>query len=287
MTYNEESREQTQATIFLETWGSTSYPPTRLEYRARDGSKHVYRWAESGYAPEWLSKSDDLDGCDRDSCVTVLHYGFGDIVPPVGMRELYQYQCGEKECPDCEGKGKLPDEEWIPEDLRGTYCTLCNDEYQIRLLNEGSAFYPAEHYQAAGCGGILYWGEEWRVVVFGPAISYGSGQPGYLYDDGPHFTNSIDNAIDALVESFDDYFAELEEQQALAYEGVLTLEKELNGDTSPLTGAEQLDINEQALAVAEAELALMRECLKRDGIFYPTNRKLAGGRYAEITDLGE
>jgi len=168
MAYSEQDRENTIAMIHLGTWGSTSYPPTHWE-----------RWAfaESDYAPEWLSESDL--GCERDQCVTVLDYSLGEPRIPDGYRVAYQYQAGEHDCPDC-GAG-TGDYEGKPEPGK---CTLC----------EGS--------------GHIYSGEECVVLVLAPRYSYGSGMIGCLFDNGPHVATSIIEATEALAETFEDAFTE-------------------------------------------------------------------------------
>lgn len=118
--------ENERAMVFLETWGSTTYPPQEWER---------WKYTETDYAPEWLSRS-DIGGLEHDQCVTVLDFSLSDVTPPRGYRVLYQYGGGEKSCPWCgDGTG---------EESKRSECPLCEGD------------------------GLLYWGEECQVVVMGP-----------------------------------------------------------------------------------------------------------------------
>lgn len=133
MTYTETDRDNETAMVFLDTWGSTTYPPTPFDR---------WKWTEDG-APEWLS-ADDLsydqdEYVEKDECITVLDFSLSEPEPPTGYRLAYQYAAGERECPWC-GCG-------TGEEHSRSECKLC----------EGS--------------GYLYWGEECQVVVFAPLIS--------------------------------------------------------------------------------------------------------------------
>lgn len=167
MAYTQEQREQNAAMLFLGTWGSTSYPPVSWE---------GFAWTEAHYAPEWLSESEI--GAEHDECCCVLSYSWPPRVPD-GYRLAYQYQCGEADCPDCHGR---KDDE--PEQYEGqpkqSECPLCEGD------------------------GVLYWGEEWSVLVLAPRYSYGSGSAGCLYDNGPHLATSLKESIESLTETFAD-----------------------------------------------------------------------------------
>ncbi len=178
MSYTDDQREETIAMIHLDTWGSTSYPPVRWER---------WRFAETDYAPEWLSESDL--GCEHDQCVTVLDYSLRDPVIPEGYRVAYQYQAGEKECPDCRPDDHEEDYEGQP---KRSECTLCEQS------------------------GYIYSGEECVVLVLAPRYSYGSGMSGCLYDNGPHVATSIADATASLLETFADQLEEGEEARLAA-----------------------------------------------------------------------
>lgn len=75
--------------------------------------------------------------------------------------------------------------------------------------------------------------------------SYGSGQPGCLYDDGPHFSPTLRGAIDALVWTFAESGSE--------------------SDLSP------------------AEVRRMRRNLRVDGIHYFSDPASAGAYYCEVS----
>lgn len=175
--------ESQQAMIFLETWGSTSFEPSRWETKDDDGNELVYAWSESDYFPEWLES--EL-GHDANGFVTVLSARVGTERVPAGYRIAYSYGCGEKECPDCEGTGDVRNFDDNAAEMDPSPCKLCEGD------------------------GHIYWGEEWQVIVFAPRYSYGSGMAGCLYDNGPHLATSKDEAIEALVESFSGYFDEYE-----------------------------------------------------------------------------
>lgn len=164
MAYTEQQREEAAAMLFLGTWGSTTYPPTAWE---------GFAWSEAHYAPEWLSES-DLNA-EPDDCCCVLSVGEPKI--PAGYRLAYQFQCGEATCPDCRADD-------APEGFEGqpkrSECTLCEGD------------------------GVLYWGEEWSVLVLAPRYSYGSGSSGCLYDNGPHQATSVADAVESLTETFGD-----------------------------------------------------------------------------------
>lgn len=81
-----------RAMSFLETEGSTTYPPQRWE---------SWGYAETDYCPEWLERELRGKGIEPDSCVTVLDFSLSDPTPPRGYRVVYQYAGGEKSCPDC------------------------------------------------------------------------------------------------------------------------------------------------------------------------------------------
>jgi len=99
-----------RAMVFLEQWGSTTYPPQQWER---------WRYAVTEYAPEWLDH-ESRKGCDPDSCVTVLDFTLADPVPPRGYRIVYQYQAGEKSCPWCgDGTG---------EESKRKECKLCEGD---------------------------------------------------------------------------------------------------------------------------------------------------------------
>lgn len=178
MAHTEQTREETIAMIFLDTWGSTSYPPT--EWKG-------FRWSEDG-APEWLESS-ALDGHDSEACVRVL--SLDSSKAPEGWEEIYRYQCGEKECPDCNRRKDDQPEEYEGQPKQSE-CTLC----------EGS--------------GVVYWGEEWEVIVFAPAYVYGSGMFGCLYDYGPNRCSDRAEAIDSFLQLFGDSLQEGEEEELRA-----------------------------------------------------------------------
>ena len=79
-------------------------------------------------------------------------------------------------------------------------------------------------------------GEEWHYV-------YGSGQKGYMYDNGPHVAESEQDAIDGLVETF--------------------------------TGTDP--------EISEAEEKRMRAALAKDGYYEFDNPREIGAEYCEIT----
>ena len=163
MSYTEEQIQQTRAMVLLGTFGVTSYPP-----------EHWERWqyAETAYAPEWLSESELV--CDPDRCVTVLDYSLSAPEPPAGYRLAYQYAAGEKECPDCEDSYQDEDS------IKREDCKLC----------DGS--------------GYIFDGEECQVCIFAPLLyTYGSGEPGCLYDSGPDQADTLEDAIEALCFRFD------------------------------------------------------------------------------------
>lgn len=161
--------ELQRAMVMLGTYGSTSYPPKKWER---------WRFAETDYAPEWLTV-DDLDGAEPEECVTVLDYSLREPEAPEGWKLVYQYAGGEKDCPDCEGKGTLP--EYAGPELEGKPCPLCEGD------------------------GLLYEGEECQVCVFRPLVWIsGSGMVGCLYDGGPDRHFSKDEAIENLLFRFDD-----------------------------------------------------------------------------------
>lgn len=162
-----EERDQQIAMVFLETWGSTSYPPERWE--PFGPNEPGFQWSEGNYAPEWLSAS-DLGGVEPDECVTVLSFGLSEHGVPEGYVVAYQYAAGEKECPWCECP---PDDAVHP--LRR--CELCEGD------------------------GLLYWGEECQVLVIAPAWVVGAGQSGCLYDWGPYRWDSKDAAIENAIDS--------------------------------------------------------------------------------------
>lgn len=120
--------------VFLETWGSTTYPPTKWE---------GWGYAEENYAPEWLSKS-DLDGVEPDMCVTVLHAGFSAPKAPVGYRVAYQWTVGERECPWC-GPG-TGNEHTRPS------CELCNGDGLLYWGEDwqGVVFAPLQKHYVYG-----------------------------------------------------------------------------------------------------------------------------------------
>jgi hypothetical protein len=188
MALTEEKLEEIRAMCYLETEGSTSYPPTRWEFKDDDGNEHAYAYSEDNYAPEWLSERDL--GCDRDQCVSVVDFGYGEAAVPAGYRIAYQYEIGEPECPWCgDGTGdyEMADGEISTQESRRATCELCER------------------------GGRLY--ETGSIVVFAPRYAAGSGQHGCLYDSEPaHFT-SREDAVEYLVECFDGYFQELAEAE--------------------------------------------------------------------------
>ena len=113
------TRDEERAMVFLETHGSTTYPPEKWE---------KWRYAVTDYAPEWLTE------VDADHCITVLDFSLSEVEPPEGYKVVQQYSAGEKSCPWCgDGTG---------EEGRRSECKLCEGD------------------------GLLYWGEECRVVVF-------------------------------------------------------------------------------------------------------------------------
>ena len=126
--FTETDRDNETAKLFLDSWGSSSHPPEKWER---------WNYAETNYAPEFLSESDL--GCDRDDCCTVLDFSLSEPEPPEGYRVAYHYPAGERECPWCgPGTGNEHDLET---------CKLCEGD------------------------GYLYWGEECLVVVFAPLIT--------------------------------------------------------------------------------------------------------------------
>jgi hypothetical protein len=129
--------DMVRASIFLEYYGSSSHDPEQW---------HKWRYAETGYAPEWLSKDDltddsQLDFTDHDECVTVLDFSLSEPDPPEGWRVAYQYPAGEKDCPWCRPDNEPAEDE---HQLKRSECKLCEGD------------------------GLLYWGEECVVVVFAP-----------------------------------------------------------------------------------------------------------------------
>ncbi len=130
--------DMVRASVFLEYYGSSSHDPKQW---------HRWRYAETDYAPEWLTKDDlsdgQLDFSDRDDCVTVLDFSLATPEPPEGWRLAYQYQAGEKECPYCGDSYQGCD----PPGPKREECKLCEGD------------------------GVLYWGEECMVVVFAPAMT--------------------------------------------------------------------------------------------------------------------
>lgn len=166
--YTEEQREAEQAMVFLDTWGSTTYPPTPWKR---------WKYSEDG-APEFLG-SDDLDGEESDNCVTVLHCGLSDPKLPMGYRELWQGQCGERQCPGCDGTGHAHNHDTGEHDQALGPCPLC----------EGNRY--------------IYWGEEWSVLVLGPAIVVGAGQAGCMYDFGPERYTSRRSAWTSVRDSLE------------------------------------------------------------------------------------
>jgi hypothetical protein len=129
-----------------------------------------YRYAITDYAPEWLS-AEDLEGHEPDMCTTVL--SVGDLGAPKGFQRVYSYQVGEKTCP-------------------------CSVYRSFGLPH------PKEKCPLCEGDGVLYWGEEWQVVVFAPeSYTYGSGMVGCMYDNGPHIAYSKKDAIESLSQTFD------------------------------------------------------------------------------------
>ncbi len=240
-------REETTAMVFLDVYGSQSSLDKPWTWVDADGTGHSYRFVNEG-CPEWLSGYDSPlpSDVDPDACVCVLTtiVGSDPADAPPGYRVVSSYQAGEHDCPECEGRGTLGHEEYVPEDLRGKACPLC----------EGDRF--------------LYWGEEWQVVVFAPRYSYGSGMSGCTYDNGPHTATSKEEAIRALVETFEDYF------EAIANEWL-----DLDQDSSDYVDSEDCERK------AEAEEQAMRAALKADGCYRFTRPDLAGADYCEIVDL--
>ncbi len=258
-------RQETTAMVFLYVWGSQSSLDAPLEFEEKcdlcegrgyweslttpwgvspcrkcETTGHTtrrYAYTAEG-APEWLD-SNDLDGCDSDDCVTVLTCG--TPIPPPGYRAVYSYDAGERDCPECEGRGIFSEE--MAEACHGAVkagdlCPLCADEYDLELVASGEKT-PVEVKS-----GHLYWGEEWQVVVFGPAFSWGSGMVGCLYDNGPNHATSVDDAIEGVLESFNDYFDSLAD---------LTNHDDLNTKADALSGNEP-DFDAQWAALeAEAE----------------------------------
>ncbi len=165
--FTKSQRDRTIAHVFLEEYGSTSYLPVRWK---------GYAYAITDYAPEWLSES-DLNA-EPDQCVTVLDFG-GISSAPKGWTEVYRYAAGERECPWC-----------------GPGCENC-------LYVDGK---PSPDPKCKLCegDGLLYWGEDCKVVVFAPGYIYGSGSAGCMYDNGPHRCASVRDACDALSETFQD-----------------------------------------------------------------------------------
>ncbi len=172
-----EQRESTIAMIHLDTCGSTTYPPPQW---------NGYRWAETDYAPEWLSES-DLD-CEPDNCVTVLDYSLSEPRCPKGWEIAYQYQAGEHDCPDCHRRQENDREDYESQPLQKD-CQLCEGD------------------------GVIYSGEECSVVVFRPKYVYGSGSFGCLYDCGPHRCANRQDAVDFFLDMFGDALVEGEEQR--------------------------------------------------------------------------
>ena len=127
-----------QAMVLLDTWGSTSYLPGRLQRKDPSGNNCSWGWAEHDYAPEWLERS-ELEPIRHDECITVLHNAFGDLHVPWGYRVAYRGVAGERACPHCE---ELSDDS--EDQQQSDRCKLC----------EGSR--------------VVYWGEEWQVVVLAP-----------------------------------------------------------------------------------------------------------------------
>lgn len=158
----DERREECQAMVFLDTWGSTTYPPI---------SNGDYGWTENG-APEWLN---DLgDDIDPATCLTALCVVVGsDPKPPYGYRLVHTHGCGERECPDCEATGHAYNHETEERDPSKP-CWLCEGE------------------------GHIYWGDEWVVAVFAPAIVVGAGQYGCLYDYGSERATSMKQAWEGI-----------------------------------------------------------------------------------------
>jgi len=113
-------RETEQAMVFLDTHGSTTYPPKRWR---------GYRWAERDYIPDWLASEHGLSG---DEGITVLANLFGDPGPKSepGFKCLGSYQCGERECPWC---GPGTDNESERAD-----CKLCEGDGVIYWGKNGS-----------------------------------------------------------------------------------------------------------------------------------------------------
>lgn len=210
LVYGPEQREAEQAMLFLDTWGSTSFPPTEW---------HGFRWSEDG-APDWLAG--ELSDCDPDQCVTVLSCNVGDgPVAPRGYRIAHRSQCGERDCPGCEATGYLPDCDGNT--VRREQFALSEAERQYRMAYQAdlekhiAASRAVDLAQAALeraivgkevcplCEGdrFVYWGEEWSLVVFAPAYTYGAGQSGYMYDYGPHSATSLREAWTDIRESLE------------------------------------------------------------------------------------
>lgn len=90
------------------------------------------------HAPGFMERS---HGMVRSDYRTVLVGGFSDVEPPGGWEIVASYAVGEAACPQCgDGSGN---------EHRRSECDLCRDG-----ISEPD--------------GLIYWGDDWRMVVFGP-----------------------------------------------------------------------------------------------------------------------
>jgi hypothetical protein len=131
----EQRREQQQAMVYLDTWGSTTYPPEEWS---------GYGYAETDYAPEWALCDGAVpelpERATGSRCVTVLHCGWSEPRKVAGYTAHVLGPCGERECPECEATGLGRDVDGEP--MPAEKCRLC----------EGDKY--------------IYWGEEWSLVVY-------------------------------------------------------------------------------------------------------------------------
>lgn len=102
-----------------------------------------------------------------------------------------------------------------------------------------------------------------------------SGQVGCLYDSGPEFVHSKEDAIEELVGRFDDYFREL---------GQAHNHKQLH-ENRGWSNDEWEELNIKAERIASAENVNMRRSLAVEGIFHFSRPDLAGADYCEVNDL--
>lgn len=90
------------------------------------------------HAPDFMERP---HGMVQSDYRTVLVGGFSDVEPPEGWEVVASYAVGEVDCPQCgDGSGN---------EHRRSECDLCRDG-----ISEPD--------------GLIYWGDDWRMVVFGP-----------------------------------------------------------------------------------------------------------------------